>query len=60
MLITALAVTSGLMAVLLLGAQGGPVLARGLTLFQLIGYYLLVVSGLLMLRVLLVALRPSR
>ncbi|MBO0682070.1 MAG: AarF/ABC1/UbiB kinase family protein [Candidatus Dormibacteraeota bacterium] len=59
-LITALAVTSGLMAVLLLGAQGGPVLARGLTLFQLIGYYLLVVSGLLMLRVLLVAFRPSR
>ncbi|MBO0685683.1 MAG: hypothetical protein J2P45_21205 [Candidatus Dormibacteraeota bacterium] len=42
------------------GAQGGSVLARGLTLFQVIGYYLLVVGGLLMLRVLLVAFRPSR
>ena len=45
-----LAATTGIMAVLLLGADGGPVMAPGITLYQFIGYNLLVISFILGLR----------
>ncbi|MFD1932084.1 MULTISPECIES: ABC1 kinase family protein [Nonomuraea] len=52
-LLTVLGATAGLMAVLLLGTEGGPVVMAGqMSLFQLIGYNLLVVSSVLVLRVL--------
>ncbi|HEY5148420.1 MAG TPA: hypothetical protein VIJ23_01070 [Mycobacterium sp.] len=46
-----LAATTGIMAVLLFGADGGPVMAPGITLYQFIGYRLLVISFILGLRV---------
>ena len=45
-----LAATTGIMAVLLLGAVTGPVMAPGITLQEFIGYNLLVVSFILGLR----------
>ncbi|HYN74280.1 MAG TPA: hypothetical protein VES60_17435 [Nakamurella sp.] len=45
-----LAATTGIMAVLLLGDDGGPVMAPGITLQEFIGYNLLVVSFILGLR----------
>ncbi|MGH7919418.1 MAG: ABC1 kinase family protein [Candidatus Dormibacteraceae bacterium] len=59
-LLTAIAVTTGLMAVILLGSSAGPVLEPGLRLFDLFGYYLLVVSALLMVRVLFLVFRAPR
>ncbi len=59
-LLAFLGATTGLMGALLLGAGGGPVVAQGVTLFQLLGYNLLVVSLLLVLRVLFVLFRPER
>ncbi|MFI6598361.1 ABC1 kinase family protein [Nonomuraea sp. NPDC050536] len=60
-LLTVLGATSGLMGVLLLGIQGGPVLTTaGTTLFQLIGYNLLVIAAILVLRVLVVIFRRPR
>ncbi|GLZ32185.1 ubiquinone biosynthesis protein UbiB [Lentzea sp. NBRC 105346] len=52
--------TTGLMAVLLLGAPGGPKIADDVSLFQVIGYNLLVLSSVLVLRVLFVMLRRGR
>jgi ubiquinone biosynthesis protein len=49
--------TAGLMAVLLLGIGGGPRLSTGVALFPLLGYLLLVVSAVLVLRVLVVVFR---
>ena len=45
-----LAATTGIMAVLLLGAGGRPVMALGITLQEFIGYNLLVISFILGLR----------
>ena len=59
-LLAFLGATTGLMGVLLLGAQGGPDVTQNITLFQLLGYNLLVVSLLLMLRVLFILFRPER
>ena len=59
-LLAFLGATTGLMGVLLLGAPGGPVVTEGVTLFQLLGYNLLVVSLLLVLRVLYIVFRPER
>ncbi|MGW5683193.1 ABC1 kinase family protein [Nonomuraea sp. NPDC003754] len=57
-LLTVLGATAGLMAVLLLGTEGGPVVIAGqMSLFQLIGYNLLVVSSVLVLRVLILIFR---
>ncbi|WP_370017983.1 TIGR03557 family F420-dependent LLM class oxidoreductase [Planotetraspora sp. GP83] len=50
-LLTVLAATAGIMAVLLLGAQNGPRVTAAVGLYQLIGYNLLVVSAILALRV---------
>jgi ubiquinone biosynthesis protein len=59
-LLAFLGATTGLMGVIVLGAQGGPVVTQDVTLFQLLGYNLLVVSLLLMLRVLFIVFRPER
>lgn len=56
-LLTVLGATAGIMATLLLGATGGPVVTGGTTLFQLLGYFLLVISSILVLRVLVVVFR---
>jgi ubiquinone biosynthesis protein len=58
-LLAFLGATTGLMGVILLGADGGPTVTSGLSLFQLLGYNLLVVSLLLVLRVLFIVFRPE-
>jgi ubiquinone biosynthesis protein len=57
LLLTVLGATAGLMAVLLLGAPGGPVVTPRLGLYQLLGYFLLVISSVLVLRVLVLIFR---
>jgi ubiquinone biosynthesis protein len=52
-----LGAATGLMAVLLLNATGGPKVTSAVTLFQLLGYNLLLVSFLLMLRALIIGSR---
>jgi ubiquinone biosynthesis protein len=59
-LLAFLAASTGIMAVLLLGAGGGPIVTSSVTLFQLLGYNLLLVSLLLILRVLIIVFRPER
>jgi ubiquinone biosynthesis protein len=59
-LLTLLASTAGIMAVLLLGTDGGPDVTATVTLFQLLGYNLLVVCMILALRVLVLIFRPDR
>ena len=59
-LLTILAATAGIMAVLLLGTTGGPAVTATVTLYQLLGYNLLVVSAILALRVLVLIFRPDR
>ncbi|MBA3265005.1 MAG: hypothetical protein H0T14_01340 [Nocardioidaceae bacterium] len=49
--------TAGIMAVFLLGATGGPAVTPTVSLFQVFGYNLLIVSCILVLRVLFVILR---
>ncbi|NUR86405.1 MAG: AarF/ABC1/UbiB kinase family protein [Nonomuraea sp.] len=57
-LLTVLGATSGLMGTLLLSASGGPVLtSAGTTLYQLLGYNLLVIAAILVLRVLILIFR---
>jgi ubiquinone biosynthesis protein len=57
LLLTVLGATAGLMAVLLLGTAGGPRVSQDVGLFQLIGYFLLVISSVLVLRVLVLIFR---
>ncbi|QFY08579.1 AarF/ABC1/UbiB kinase family protein [Nonomuraea phyllanthi] len=59
-LLTVLGATAGVMAVVLLGADGGPQVLPATSLFQLIGYNLLVVSAILVLRVLAAIFRRPR
>jgi ubiquinone biosynthesis protein len=59
-LLTILAATAGVMAVLLLGTEGGPRVTATVSLFQLLGYNLLVVCAILALRVLVLIFRPDR
>ncbi|MFG3439490.1 ABC1 kinase family protein [Nonomuraea sp. NPDC047897] len=59
-LLTVLGATAGLMGVLLLGTEGGPRVSEAITFFQMIGYNLLVVSSVLVLRVLVVVFRRPR
>ena len=59
-LITVLAATSGIMAVLLLGLKGGPTLTAKVSLFEFLGYCLLVIASILALRVLVSVFRPQR
>lgn len=58
-LLTALAAAIGLIAVLLLGTDGGPRVTDSISLYALFGYNLLVVSGILALRVLATIFRRS-
>ncbi len=57
---TFLAATSGIMAVLMLGLRGGPTITSRVSLFQFLGYCLLVISAILALRVLALVFRPNR
>jgi ubiquinone biosynthesis protein len=59
-LLTILAATAGIMAVLLLGTAGGPAVTDTVSLYQLLGYNLLVVCAILALRVLVLIFRPDR
>ncbi|MBB2743846.1 UNVERIFIED_ORG: ubiquinone biosynthesis protein [Microbispora rosea subsp. rosea] len=59
-LLTVLAATAGIMAVLLLDSERGPRVTPAVTLYQLIGYNLLVVSAILALRVLVAIFRERR
>ncbi|MET8140884.1 AarF/UbiB family protein [Sphaerisporangium sp. NPDC005288] len=56
-LLTVLAATAGIMAVLLLGVDGGPKVTAQVGLYQLFAYNLLVVASILALRVLVVIFR---
>jgi ubiquinone biosynthesis protein len=58
LLITVLAAAAGIVAVMLLGLAGGPKLTATVTMYQFLGYCLLVVSGILALRVLVMVFRP--
>jgi ubiquinone biosynthesis protein len=59
-LLAFVAAALGLMSVLLLAAHGAPTVTSSVTLYQLLGYNLLLVSLLLVLRVLFVVFRPER
>ena len=56
-LLAVLGATAGIMAVLLLGTPGGPKVTDSMTLFQLLGYNLLVICAVLVLRVLVLIFR---
>jgi ubiquinone biosynthesis protein len=56
-LLAFLTATSGVMAVLMLGLHGGPQVTASVTLYQFLGYGLLVISAILALRVLVAVLR---
>jgi len=56
-LLALLGTASGIAAALLLTAPGGPKIAQSVSLDQLIGYNLLIVSGILVLRVLFTIFR---
>ena len=58
-LTTFLAATSGIMAVLMLGLRGGPTITSRVSLFQFLGYCLLVICALLALRVLAAVFRTG-
>jgi ubiquinone biosynthesis protein len=52
-----LGVGSGIVAAMLLGTPGGPKITPSLSLYQFIGYNLLIVAAILVLRVLFTILR---
>jgi ubiquinone biosynthesis protein len=56
-LITVLAATSGLMGVLMVGRQNGPMVGKSVSLYQFLGYSFLAVASVLALRVLVVVFR---
>jgi len=56
-LLTILGAASGIVAALLLGAAGGPEINPSVSLYQLIGYNLLIVAAILALRVLFTIFR---
>ena len=58
-LLAFLAGTSGIMAVLMLGLPNGPHMTSSITLYQFLGYCLLVIAAVLALRVLVAVLRPG-
>ncbi len=59
-LLAFLAAASGIMAVLILGIHGGPSLTTTVTVYQFLGYCLLVIAAILALRVLVTVLRPHQ
>jgi ubiquinone biosynthesis protein len=58
-LLTILASTAGIMAVVVLGQDGGPQVTQAVSMFELIGYGLLVGALILAMRVLVLIFRPS-
>ena len=58
-ILVALAATSGIMAVLMLGLHGGPAITQTVTLYAFFGYCLLVIAAILALRVLVLVFRPD-
>lgn len=58
-LLTILASTTGIMAAVMVGHDGGPRLTSAVSLFQFIGYGLLVVGCMLAMRVLVLIFRPD-
>jgi ubiquinone biosynthesis protein len=58
-ILIALAATSGVMAVLMLGLHGGPAITKTVTLYAFFGYCLLVIAAILALRVLVLVFRPD-
>ena len=58
-ILVALAATSGIMAVLMLGLHGGPAITTTVTLYAFFGYCLLVIAAILALRVLVLVFRPD-
>ena len=58
-ILVALAATSGVMAVLMLGLHGGPAITKTVTLYAFFGYCLLVIAAILALRVLVLVFRPD-
>ena len=58
-ILVALAATSGIMAVLMLGLHGGPAITSSVTLYAFFGYCLLVIAAILALRVLVLVFRPD-
>lgn len=59
-LLAFLAAAIGIIAVLLLGTGGGPMVTDSISLYALFGYNLLVVAGILALRVLAAIFRHPR
>ena len=59
LVLTFLAATLGIMAVLMLGLHGAPDVTHRVTLYAFIGYCLLVFAGVLALRVLVLVFRPD-
>ena len=59
-LLSFLAATSGIMAVLMLGLRCGPHVTASVALYQFFGYCLLVIAAILALRVLVAVMRPSK
>jgi ubiquinone biosynthesis protein len=59
-LLTVLASTAGLMAVIMIGQDGGPAMTEEVSMFQFLGYALLVLAFILAMRVLVLIFRPVR
>ena len=59
-LLTVLASTVGVMAVIMIGREGGPQMTSAISVYGFIGYMLLAVALILALRVLVVIFRPVR
>ena len=59
-LLTVLAATAGVMALLLLGLPGGPAVTAAVSLYEVLGSFLLIVCGVLALRVLIVIFIDQR
>jgi len=59
-LLTILASTAGIMAVIMIGQSGGPRLTAAVSMFQFIGYGLLVLAFILAMRVLVLIFRPAQ
>lgn len=58
-ILTALAATAGIMAVLMLGLHGGPAITRTVTLYTFFGYCLLAIAAILALRLLVTVFRSG-
>ncbi len=59
-MLTVLASTAGIMAVLMIGNEGGPDLTSAVSMYQFFGYMLLVLAFILAMRVLVLIFRLSR